>query len=70
MFVDASYEGDLAIASGTSFTYGRESNATYGEPLAGVQPFNPFENFLIVRPLPAPCTLHLFFVNKYNGELF
>jgi len=46
VFVDASYDGDLAVQSGVSYTYGRESNETYGESLAGVQPFNHFQNFL------------------------
>jgi hypothetical protein len=37
MFVDASYEGDLMALAGVSFTYGRESEATYGEDLNGVR---------------------------------
>lgn len=37
MFIDATYEGDLMAAAGVSFTVGRESNATYGENLNGVQ---------------------------------
>lgn len=37
MFIDATYEGDLMAAAGVSFTVGRESNATYGESLNGVQ---------------------------------
>ncbi|WP_158602681.1 FAD-dependent oxidoreductase [Jiangella rhizosphaerae] len=37
MFIDASYEGDLMAAAGVSYTVGRESNATYGETLNGVQ---------------------------------
>lgn len=44
-FIDASYDGDLTIAAGVSYTYGRESQAQYGESLAGVQPFNTFQNF-------------------------
>jgi hypothetical protein len=36
-FIDATYEGDLMAAAGVSFTVGRESNATYGETLNGVQ---------------------------------
>ena len=47
VFVDASYDGDLAVGSGVSYTYGREANTTYDEPLAGVQPFNHFQNFLV-----------------------
>lgn len=36
-FIDATYEGDLMAAAGVSFATGRESNATYGETLNGVQ---------------------------------
>ena len=28
VFVDASYEGDLAVGANVSYTYGRESNET------------------------------------------
>lgn len=35
-FVDATYEGDLMEVSGVSNTWGRESEAQYGESLAGV----------------------------------
>ena len=37
MFIDCSYEGDLMAAAGVSYHVGRESNATYGESLNGVQ---------------------------------
>jgi len=37
MFVDATYEGDLMAAAGVSYVVGRESNATYGETLNGIQ---------------------------------
>ncbi len=37
MFIDCSYEGDLMAMAGISYTIGRESNATYGETLNGVQ---------------------------------
>ena len=37
IFIDATYEGDLMAGAGISFTVGRESNATYGETLNGVQ---------------------------------
>ncbi|MBV9866962.1 MAG: FAD-dependent oxidoreductase [Abitibacteriaceae bacterium] len=37
MFVDASYEGDLMAKAGVTYDVGRESNATYGETLNGVQ---------------------------------
>lgn len=36
-FIDASYEGDLLARAGVSYTVGRESNATHGETLNGVQ---------------------------------
>lgn len=37
VFIDATYEGDLMAEAGVSFVVGRESNATYGETLNGVQ---------------------------------
>ncbi len=37
VFLDATYEGDLLAAAGVSYAVGRESSATYGEPLNGVQ---------------------------------
>lgn len=40
MFIDATYEGDLMAAAGVSYHVGRESNATYGETLNGVQVAN------------------------------
>ena len=46
MFVDATYEGDLMAAAGVSYVVGRESNATYGETLNGMQPVgHPYHNF-------------------------
>lgn len=36
-FIDASYEGDLLKCAKISYTYGRESNATYGETLNGMK---------------------------------
>ncbi len=38
VFLDATYEGDLLVQAGASFTIGRESAAQYGESLAGVRP--------------------------------
>lgn len=37
VFMDCTYEGDLLAAAGASYHVGRESNATYGETLNGVQ---------------------------------
>jgi hypothetical protein len=37
MFIDCSYEGDLLARAGVSYTYGRESQATYGESRAGTR---------------------------------
>jgi len=37
VFVDCSYEGDLMVHAGVSYTFGRESRDTYGESLAGAQ---------------------------------
>ncbi len=46
VFVDATYEGDIARFGGASYTYGREANSTYGEKLAGVLPYTSSQNFL------------------------
>jgi hypothetical protein len=35
VFIDGSYEGDLAAASGVEYHIGRESREAYGEPYAG-----------------------------------
>lgn len=40
VFIDASYEGDLLAKAGVSYTFGRESQAKYGESLAGVQKYS------------------------------
>lgn len=45
IFIDAGYEGDLMAAAGVSFAVGRESNATYGESLNGVQPGRRYHQF-------------------------
>lgn len=37
MFMDCTYEGDLLAKAGVSYHVGRESNATYGETINGVQ---------------------------------
>jgi len=38
-FVDASYDGEVVVAAGLSYTWGREGNTTYGESMAGVFPY-------------------------------
>jgi hypothetical protein len=54
MFVDATYEGDLFAKAGVSFHVGRESNATYGETINGVQ-FGKSHNFNVkVDPYVKP----------------
>lgn len=35
VFIDATYEGDLAAMAGVPFRVGRESSGEYGEPIAG-----------------------------------
>ncbi len=40
VFIDATYEGDLLAVAGVSYVVGRESNATHGETLNGVQTRN------------------------------
>jgi hypothetical protein len=37
VFADSTYEGDLMAEAGVTYTWGRESAADYGEPLAGVR---------------------------------
>jgi hypothetical protein len=37
MFIDATYEGDLMAKAGVRYTFGRESNAEYGEHYNGVE---------------------------------
>lgn len=37
IFIDATYEGDLMAAAGVDYHVGRESNATYGETINGLQ---------------------------------
>lgn len=46
VFVDATYEGDLMAAAGVSFSIGRESQADYGESLAGFRPDISVDQFL------------------------
>jgi hypothetical protein len=54
MFIDATYEGDLFAKAGVSFHVGRESNATYGETINGVQ-FRNSHNFSVkVDPYVKP----------------
>ncbi|MDP6636742.1 MAG: FAD-dependent oxidoreductase [Phycisphaerae bacterium] len=36
VFIDATYEGDLAAAAGAPFRIGREAQSKYNEPMAGV----------------------------------
>jgi hypothetical protein len=38
-FVDASYDGEVVVAAGLSYTSGRESSSTFGEAMAGVFPY-------------------------------
>lgn len=51
MFIDATYEGDLMAAAGVSYTVGRESNATYGETLNGVQKAQNTHNHRFIKPV-------------------
>lgn len=54
MFVDSTYEGDLFAKAGVSYHVGRESNATYGETINGVQ-FRNSHNFTVkVDPYKIP----------------
>ncbi|KAH8174171.1 FAD dependent oxidoreductase domain-containing protein [Sarocladium implicatum] len=42
LFVEASYEGDLLVAAGISWTVGREASSKYNESLAGVREETPY----------------------------
>lgn len=52
LFVDGTYEGDLMARAGVSYVIGRESRATYGEPLAGFRPaaLRPVDQEYMARP--------------------
>ncbi len=47
IFADCSYEGDLMAKSGVSYTYGREGDDQYDEPLAGVRERTPYHQFTV-----------------------
>ncbi len=47
VFIDASYEADVLIASGADWTYGREPNSTYKESLGGILPNPSFQRFRV-----------------------
>lgn len=51
MFIDATYEGDLMAAAGTTFTVGREANALYGEELNGIQRRRNTHNHRFIKPV-------------------
>jgi hypothetical protein len=46
VYLDCTYEGDLMAAAGVSYHVGRESVATYGEPLNGIRANTPKHQFL------------------------
>lgn len=50
IFADSSYEGDLMAQAGVSYTFGREADTQYGEPLAGVRDKTPYHQFLFDVP--------------------
>lgn len=50
-FIDATYEADVVMASGASFTVGREPAAQYNESIGGVIPTPAFQHF---RPTVNP----------------
>ena len=76
--VDASYEGEIVAASSCSFTYGRESSATYNESLGGVTnssinsfpyPISPFRSSndsteLLSYVSNGTCSFHRFIINS------
>lgn len=50
VFIDTTYEGDLMAKASVSYRVGRESNATYGETLNGVQMRDTHQFYLPVDP--------------------
>ena len=55
MFIDASYEGDLMMRAGVTYTFGREGNSLYGETLNGVRSNTPAHQFAVnVDPYLTP----------------
>lgn len=52
VFIDATYEGDLMAGAGVSYHVGRESNATYGETLNGIQVAGATKHQFIKSPDP------------------
>lgn len=56
VFVDATYEGDLARFAGASYTYGREAASQYKESLGGVLPYTTTSNFIENTPVLATTT--------------
>eukprot|EP00026_Physarum_polycephalum_P005478 Phypoly_transcript_05513.p1 GENE.Phypoly_transcript_05513~~Phypoly_transcript_05513.p1 ORF type:complete len:488 (+),score=93.26 Phypoly_transcript_05513:480-1943(+) len=56
VFIDATYEGDIARFAGASYTYGREPAAQYNESLGGVLPYTTQANFVENTPVSATTT--------------
>ena len=52
VWIDASYEGDLAAAAGAPMVFGRESTDEFGEGHAGVRPPCPSDRYAFQAPLP------------------
>lgn len=52
VFIDASYEGDVAAGAGVTCAVGREGVGKYGESWAGRQPWRPHKHTFDVIVLP------------------
>jgi hypothetical protein len=52
IFADCTYEGELMALAGVSYTWGRESQTQYGEPLAGVRERLRQDHIFTVRVSP------------------
>ena len=52
VFIDATYEGDLAAAAGVDYRVGRESREEYGESLAGIH----YMNWKTGKEIPCSCS--------------
>ncbi|MGB8168573.1 MAG: FAD-dependent oxidoreductase [Chthoniobacteraceae bacterium] len=55
IFIDATYEGDLMAQAGVSYIVGRESEAVYGEKLAGFRPEKVRNFSMEVMTQGCPC---------------
>ncbi len=73
MFIDATYEGDLMMRAGVSYTVGREPNSKYNETLNGIRGDTPKHQFVqpvdpYVKPNEPGTGLLSFVQNESEGR--